>query len=121
MALTHYRELIAWQRAMDLVVEVYRITQQFPQTEIYGLSNQLRRAAVSIPSNIAEGQGRGGATDFARYLRISNGSRQEVETQIRIARRLGYINDITMDDLIKLTEETGRLLSGLLKSIAPKE
>jgi four helix bundle protein len=74
---------------------------------------------VSIPSNIAEGQGRGGAIDFARYLRIANGSRQEVETQIMIAQRLGYIKDKTMEDLITLVDEIGRLLSGLLKSIAP--
>jgi four helix bundle protein len=118
MALTHYRELILWQRAMELVLEIYRVTQQFPPTEVYGLSNQLRRAAVSIPSNIAEGQGRGGATDFAHYLRIANGSRQEVETQLMIAQRLGYIQAATMENVTMLIEETGRLLSGLLKSIA---
>src|SRR3954469_10975594 len=92
MALTHYRELIAWQKAVEMVCTIYRVTSSFPSEERFGLTNQLRRAAVSIPSNIAEGQGRGVSRDFARYLRMANGSRQEVETQIAIAHRLGYLD-----------------------------
>lgn len=117
MALNHYRELIVWQRSMDLVAEVYRLTQQFPSAEVYGLVNQIRRAAVSIPSNIAEGQGRGKAVEFARFLRIANGSRQEVETQILIAERLGYVDQQATTHTCALIHEIGRLLAGLLKSL----
>jgi four helix bundle protein len=89
MALMHYKELVAWQKSMELVERVYRATQCFPRDEIYKLTNELRRAAVSIPSNIAEGQGRGTSAEFDRFLRIADGSRQEVETQLMIAERLG--------------------------------
>src|SRR5436853_6958040 len=94
MALTHYRELIAWQKAMEIVCRIYQLTSSFPAEERFGLTNQLRRAAVSIPSNIAEGQGRGVSRDFARFLRIANGSRQELETQITISIRLGYLDQV---------------------------
>jgi four helix bundle protein len=114
----HYRELIAWQKAMDLVVAIYRETACFPREEIYGLSNQLRRAAVSIPSNIAEGQGRGAGAEFAHFLRIANGSRQEVETQILIATRLNYLNEIVADQLLARCDEIGRILWGLLDSVS---
>ena len=88
----HYRELIVWQKAMDLVMRVYEATECFPQRELFGLTNQLRRAAVSIPSNIAEGQGRNTTADFLRFLSIARGSLQELETQILIASRLRYSN-----------------------------
>lgn len=101
MPLSNYRELIAWQKAMDLVVEIYRATQSFPREELYGLTNRLRRAAVSIASNIAEGQGRGTPGDFLRGLKISNGSRQEVETQILIADRLGLIDPDMRDRICR--------------------
>src|SRR5580704_17374598 len=86
----NYRDLIAWQKAMDLVVVVYQLTREFPTEERYGLSQQLQRAAVSVASNIAEGQGRESAREFANFLSISHGSVREVETQILIAERLGY-------------------------------
>ena len=82
MTLMHYRELVAWQKAMDLVVAVYDVTRSFPKEETYGITAQVRRSAVSVPSNIAEGQGRGTPDEFKRFLRVSNGSRQEMETQI---------------------------------------
>ena len=88
MAGKNYRDLIAWQKAMDLVEMVYKVTGQIPREELYGLTNQLRRAVVSIPSNIAEGQGRNSTNDFKRFLIISHGSLREVETQILIAERL---------------------------------
>jgi len=91
MALKHYRELVAWQKAMDLTVAAYEGSKRFPADELYGLRSQLRRAAVSIPSNIAEGQGRGTPEEFKRFLRIANGSRQELETQILVAERLAYV------------------------------
>ena len=91
MSVQSYRELIVWQKAIDLVVAIYRITQSFPREEAFGLTSQLRRAAVSIPSNIAEGQGRRSAKEFQRFLDIARGSLQEVETQLLIANRLHYL------------------------------
>jgi four helix bundle protein len=118
MALTHYRELIAWQKAMELVCTIYRITNAFPAEERFGLTNQLRRAAVSIPSNIAEGQGRGVGRDFARYLRMANGSRQEVETQVLIGHRLSYLDETKTQHVMNELEELGRIISGLLRSVS---
>ena len=118
MAVKHYRELIAWQKAMEMVCTIYKLTASFPSEERFGLTNQLRRAAVSIPSNIAEGQGRGISGDFARYLRIANGSRQEVETQIAIAHRLGYLDEERTASVLGDLEELGRIISGLLRSIS---
>ena len=117
MAVLNYRELIAWQKAMDLAVDVYRVTRAFPREEIYGLTNQVRRAAVSIPSNIAEGQGRGIGQAFSHHLRIGNGSRQELETQMLLAQRLSYIDDATVLPVLDLSAEVGRLLNGLLRSL----
>src|SRR5439155_4880927 len=88
MSVKTYRDLMVWQRAMDFAVAVYRVTALFPREELYGLIGQLRRAAVSVPSNIAEGQGRGIGQDFARHVRIAQGSLQEAETQIMIGDRL---------------------------------
>jgi four helix bundle protein len=117
VAALHYRDLIAWQKAMDLVLEVYRATKAFPSDELYGLTNQIRRASVSIPSNIAEGQGRGVGKEFSHHLRIANGSRQEVETQLLIAQRLNYLPADTVQLLLAGAEEVGRLLNGLLRSV----
>jgi four helix bundle protein len=99
---------------MDLVEEIYRLTRQFPNEELYGLTSQLRRSAVSVPSNIAEGHCRNGRREYVHHLSIALGSLGEVETQILIARRLGYPND---DALTALASETGRLLVGLMHSL----
>lgn len=88
MKVSHYQQLIVWQKAMDLVEKVYEATKTFPREEVYGITNQLRRAAVSVPSNIAEGQGRRTTADFLRHLGIAYGSLLEVETQLLIAVRL---------------------------------
>jgi four helix bundle protein len=112
-----YRDLIAWQRAMDLVEGVYRVTHSFPKDELYGLTSQLRRAAVSVPSNIAEGQGRGTVGEFIHYLRIAHGSLCETETQILIAQRLSYLNSQQVRALLDLAREVGRLINGLLTSL----
>lgn len=88
MASRNYRDLIVWQRAMDLVEAVYRLTRSFPKEEQYGLTIQMKRAAVSVPSNIAEGQGRGNGKEFSYFLRISYGSLREIETQALIAQQL---------------------------------
>ncbi len=120
MSLQHYRELIVWQKAISFVESVYRITNDFPKTEIYGLTSQVRRAAVSIPSNIAEGQGRSTTRDFLHFLSMSQGSLMEAETQITIAERLGYINKQQETILLESTAEIGRLLNGLCRSLDKK-
>jgi four helix bundle protein len=116
MGSRNYRDLIAWQKAMNLVAEVYRLSTSFPRQELYGLTTQLRRAAVSIPSNIAEGQGRGGDLEFVRFLRIAHGSLNEVETQLLIAERLGYTERKLVNPLIDMSAEIGRLINGLVRS-----
>jgi four helix bundle protein len=113
----NYRDLIAWQKAMDLVEMVYKATGQFPKEELYGLTNQLRRAVASIPSNIAEGQGRNSRNEFRRFLTIRHGSLREVETQILIAERLHYLNQAQTEPLMNLSSEVGRLINGLCNSI----
>ena len=113
----HYKDLVVWRKAMDLVVEVYRLTNDFPERERYGLTDQLRRAAVSVPSNIAEGQGRRLRKQFALFLRTARGSIQEVETQIMIAERLGYAQADNVGPVLARADEISRLLSGLLRSL----
>jgi four helix bundle protein len=117
MAVLHYRDLIAWQKSMDLVEDIYLATQAFPQEERFGLTSQVRRAAASVPSNIAEGQGRGVSGEFAHHLRIANGSRQEVETQLLIALRLGFIPAELVDPILERCAEVGRIISGLHASV----
>jgi four helix bundle protein len=113
-----YRDLIAWQKAMELVVLVYEVTRRFPREELYGLTNQLRRAAVSIPSNIAEGQGRKSMGEFSHFLTIAYGSLQETETQIMIACRLGYLDVELERNLLARCAEVGRLVNGLSHALS---
>jgi four helix bundle protein len=116
MTVKQYGELVAWQKAMVLVEQVYRITRYLPKEELYGLTSQLRRAAVSIPSNIAEGQSRS-SRDFVHFLSIVHGSLSELETQMLIARRPGYIDEGQLSDFRESAGEVGRLIHGLSKSI----
>src|SRR5258708_38958036 len=102
---------------MDLVEDVYLSSREFPREELYGLTSQIRRAAVSVPSNIAEGQGRRTTSDFLRHLSIAYGSLREVETEILIARRLKYINSATIDQVMRRAGEVGKLLNGLMNSL----
>lgn len=120
MAVTHYRELIAWQKAMDLAVAVCEQTRTFPREEVYGLTSQLSRAAVSVPSNIAEGQGRHTTKDFIRFLGVARGSLQEAETQIILAKRLGYVNASQEAQLLDHCAEVSRLLHGLTNALKRK-
>jgi four helix bundle protein len=113
-----YQELIVWQKAMDLVKDVYETSRHFPREEIYGLTSQLRRAAVSVPSNIAEGQGRSTTPDLLRHLSIAYGSLLEIETQILIAVRLSYLTPEKCRDVMNAAAEVGRLLNGLMSSLA---
>jgi four helix bundle protein len=112
----NYRDLIVWQRAMDLVEGVYRLTRDFPREEIYSLTSQMRRAAVSVPSNIAEGQGRGGKNEFARFLWIAHGSLRELETQLLIALRLGLAEQNDVQRHLEQASEVGRPLRGLINA-----
>jgi four helix bundle protein len=117
MAVKSYKELIAWQRAVDLVVAVYEATKAFPREELYGLTSQISRCAVSVPSNLAEGQGRGTTVDFLRFTYIAMGSLQELETQLAIATRLSYLKQELLDRLLAASDEVGRLTRGLQKSL----
>ena len=103
---------------MTLVEEIYTVTRRFPSDERFGLTSQLRRAAVSIPSNIAEGQGRGSDGQFLPHLHLSYGSLREVETQVILAKRLEFLRDEEASALLDECGEVGRLLNGLMKSIA---
>lgn len=114
MVRPHYN-LAAWKLAMTLVKNVYQATRTFPQEEIYGLTAQMRRAAVSIPSNLAEGAARTGRKEFAQFLSIAKGSLSELETQLLISAELGYLD--ATHALFELVEEVSRVLSGLHKSI----
>jgi four helix bundle protein len=113
----NYRDLIAWQKSMDFVEEIYRVTKGFPREELYGLTSQLRRSGVSVPSNIAEGQGRRTQPEFAHRLSIAHGSVREAETQLIIGGRLGYLSNVEVDRLLEKAAEIGRLITGLRNSI----
>ena len=112
-----YRDLDVWRKAVDLVVAIYRTTALFPQEERYGLVSQIRRAAVSVPSNIAEGQGRKSSGEFRRFLYTALGSLMELETQLIIADRLGYLRDGVCEEFPCRTGELGRMLNGLIRSL----
>ena len=119
MGVQNYRDLAVWRKGIDLVESIYRATRDWPKEEVYGLTSQVRRAAVSVPSNVAEGQGRTGAKEFLHHLSIANGSLREVETHVLIAARLGYIDELTCEALLGQTAEVGRILLGLMRSLRP--
>jgi len=110
-----HHELRAWQEAMSLVKDIYKITASFPKEETYALTSQMRRAAISIPSNIAEGAARTGDRDFLQFLSISRGSLSELETQLMIAKELGYL--LSLDDSMLKIDGLFGLLGGLMKSL----
>ena len=111
-----YSDLQVWQGAMDLAEEIYRITRSFPREETYGLTIQLRRAAVSVPSNIAEGKGRSSDKELSQFLCHSRGSLFEIETQINLAQRLGYLDKQKAEAVLRKTVRVGQLLNGLLRA-----
>ena len=112
-----YRELIVWQKAMDLVEEVYRLVKLLPREETYALSDQMRRAAISIPSNIAEGHGRNSEREFLRFLSIAQGSRAELDTQIEICIRLKYVDMEQVVTAQKLSNEVGKMLRKMMQNL----
>jgi four helix bundle protein len=112
-----YRDIKAWQKGIELVVEIYSLTRSFPREEVYGLANQLRRAAVSVASNIAEGKGRCTDREFLLFLHHARGSIFEVETQLAIAGRLGYLARADEQRMEGHVGEIARMLNGLIKAI----
>jgi four helix bundle protein len=114
----NYRDLIAWKKAFDLALAIYRGTACFPDEEKYGITSQLRRAGVSVASNIAEGQGRNSKAEFRHYLSFAQGSLKEIETQLLIAIALGYCGDGQAAPLFAMASEVGRLINGLSRSLA---
>ena len=112
-----YRDLHIWQDSMNLVTEIYQVTKHFPKNEKFGLTSQIRRAAVSIPSNIAEGQARNSPKDFARFLSIAMGSLCEMETQLIIAQNLGFINANTIETLLDKADKIGAMTRNLQKKL----
>jgi four helix bundle protein len=113
----NYQDLIVWQKAMDVVVEVYRLTKKFPQGEFYGLTNQIRRAAISIPSNIAEGHTRNSRAEYLNFLSIAQGSRAEVETQMIISVRLGYLTSEETLPTLSLLNEINRIIGTIRQKL----
>ena len=112
-----FRDLVVWQRSMQLTVAVYQLTQGFPREEVYGLTSQIRRSAVSIPSNIAEGQGRLSTGEFRQSLGFARGSNSELQTQLEIARSLGYGETKTIEEAEGLSNEVGKMINAILQSL----
>ena len=117
MRIQYYRDLLVWQKAMDLCVDVHKVTLVFPKQELFGLSAQLNRSVVSVPSNIAEGHGRRTTPDFIHFLSISRGSLNEVETQLTLAMRYNYLSENDHDELLDHCGEVGRMLNGLIVAL----
>ena len=120
MAVLNFRDLIVWQKAMDLTELAYRLTGQFPKAELYGLTSQMRRAAVSIPSNIAEGQGRRTTGEFLNFLSVAYGSTCELQTQLLLAARLKFCEAKETEVVLNRSAEIARLLNGLSNSLQRK-
>jgi four helix bundle protein len=112
-----YRDLAAWQHAFKLGMVVYRATAQFPESERFGLTSQLRRGAISIASNIAEGYGRGRRVDYVRFLKIARGALYEVDTQLLFASQLEYLSQARYEELKMILDESERVLAGLIRSL----
>lgn len=119
--ISSYRDLVVWQKALDLSVEIYNLTESFPKEEIYGLTSQIRKASVSIPSNIAEGRYRGSKKDFSQFLRIAYASGAELETQLEIAKRLTKTKALDYDKADGLLLEVMKMLNTIIRSLNPKE
>ena len=117
MAIHSYRDLKIWQAGVELVTRVYKLTEKFPRSESFGLASQIQRAAVSVPSNIAEGHARGSGKEFRRYILIGLGSLAEMETQMVIAENIGYVNRDEARPIFEAADQLGKMLRNLQKSI----
>ncbi len=117
MGVKSYQELIVWQKAADAAALVYQIAKKLPKTEIYSLTSQMQRAAVSIPSNIAEGQARNSTKEFIQFLSVAKGSKAELETQLQLCVKVGYLADTDISETMNLLQEVGKMLSALTKTL----
>lgn len=115
-----FRDLVVWQKSMQLAVSVYDLTKQFPREELYGLTSQMRRSAVSIPSNIAEGQGRANSGEFRQFIAIARGSNCELQTQLELALAFKFGDPAVIDSAQQLSDEVRKMLFGLHSSLDPK-
>ena len=113
-----YQDLVVWKRSVELVVEAYQLVKHLPREETYALSNQIRRAAVSIPSNIAEGNGRTSIKDYSRFLSMARGSKYELDTQLFICVKLNYLTQEQISNAMRLSEEVGRMLNVLIAKLS---
>ena len=120
MSVQSYKDLIVWQKSIMLTKEIYKLVKKLPKEEIYALSDQMRRAVVSIPSNIAEGQARNSTKEFINFLSIARGSKAELETQLIICQELNYMNEAEIQPILDLLEEIGKMITALIK-ILPKK
>ena len=120
MEVHSYRDLRVWQIGMDIVGQVYEVTRNFPKAEVFGLTSQIQRAAVSVPSNVAEGHARGGTREFLHFITISLGSLAELETQLVIAHRLKYVDNETLGRVLLMCNALGKMLRALQKSLKDK-
>lgn len=114
-----YRDLLVWEQAMDLTADVYRLTRSWPKEELYGLTSQARRAAASVPANIAEGYGRENRGSYVQFLRIAQGSLKELETHLMIVERIGMAREIDIAPLLQKCESVGKLLRALIRKLPP--
>jgi four helix bundle protein len=117
LKMSTFRDLLIWQKSMTLVTEIYLLTNFFPKEEIYGLTSQIRRSAISIPSNISEGYGREGNKDYLKFLNIAISSLFEMQTQLEIAYNLKYINEIQFNNIFEDSKEIERMLSSFIRKI----
>lgn len=120
MPIYSHKDLIVWQKGIKLCKSVYELTEKFPKDEIYGITSQMRRASVSIPSNIAEGRSRNTRKDFIQFLRIALGSVSELETQIEIAKQLSKTNQYSYEEIDILLNEVSRMTMGMIKKLSIK-
>jgi four helix bundle protein len=118
--LRSYRDLLVWQKAIELAVLIYRLSEGFPRAEVYGLTSQIRRASVSVPSNIAEGYGRGSRKEYLQFLFVAQGSLKELETQMILSQRLNYATAAQADRILSESEVVGKMLGSLIRSLKPK-
>jgi four helix bundle protein len=118
---TNYKELEVWKRSVALTTELYKLTSQFPDTERYGLTSQIRRAVTSIPANIAEGWGRGSTGEYVQFLTVARGSLMEVETHLIVARNLHFLSDATLAPFSKEIEGIGRMLNALIAALKSRK
>ncbi|MBY8915000.1 four helix bundle protein [Nitratireductor sp. L1-7-SE] len=120
MTINSYRDLLIWKAAMDLATDCYRATGDFPKTEIYGLTSQIRRAAGSVPANIAEGHGRELTGAFIQFLRVAQGSLKELETHLMLASRLSLLEESRLQELLQAAEEIGKMIRSMIRRLQEK-